>query len=117
MFIEKSLRPTIEFDPTAGQAEPVLAHYFSNKVDPMRSALPLLAEIAEEERVLVVTSPLGELVDEAIRLHRHEDFRDMVVVDEKHRAYFAAVRASLARALAKLDQVQFAAMDDEDEQD
>lgn len=117
MFIEKSLHPTIEFDPASDQPEPVLVHFLSNKVDPMKSALPLLAESAEEERVLVVTSPLGELVDETIRLHRHEDYRDMVVVDEKHRAYFAAVRASLARALAKLDQVQFAAMDDEDEQD
>lgn len=117
MFIEESLHPTIEFDPASGQTEPVLAHYFSNKVDPMKSALPLLAEGAEEERVLVVTSPLGELVDEAIRLHRHPDYLDMVVVDEQQRGYFAAVRASLAQALAKLDQVQFAAMEDGDEED
>ncbi len=115
MFIERQQHPTVEFDPSAGQQEPIIAHYFSNKVDPFKSVLPLLGQDGEGERVLVVTAPLRELVDETIRLHRHPDYLDMVVVDEKHRAFFAAVRESLAQALAKVDQMQFAAMDDEGE--
>lgn len=116
MFIERLQHPAIEYDPDAGQQEPTLVHYFSNRVDPFKSVLPqLVAASGDGERVLVVASPLREVVDEAIRLHRHPDYLDMVVVDEKHRAYFAAVRESLVRALTKLEQVQFAAMDDEDE--
>lgn len=115
MFIERQKHPSIEFDPAAGQAEPTIAHYFSNSVDPFKSALPLLAEAGEGERVLVVSSPLSQLLDETIRLHRHPDYADLVVVDEKHRDLFTAVRAALLQALAKLDAIQFARMDDEDE--
>lgn len=117
MFIERQQHPTIEFDPKSGQAEPSLAHYFSDRADPFKTVLPLLVEGAgrEVERVLVVTSPLSEVVDEAIRLHRHPDYRDMVVVDEKQRPFFDAVRMSLEQALAKINAVQFARMDDEEE--
>lgn len=115
MFIERQQHPTIEFDPAAGQEEPTIAHYFSNLVDPFKSALPLLTEGGEGERVLVVSSPLSQVVDETIRLHRHEDYPAMVVVDEKRRAFFDEIKSSLQQALAKLDQIQFAAMDEEDE--
>lgn len=117
MFIERQQHPTIEFDPAAGQEEPVLAHYFSDRADPFKSVLPLLIEGAAkgEEQVLVVSSPLSEVIDETIRLHQHPDYPAMVVVDEKYRAYFTAVRQSLAQALAKLDAIQFAAMDEDED--
>ena len=115
MFIERQQHPTIEFDAAAGQQEPDIAHYFSNMVDPFKSELPLLAEGGDGERVLVVTSPLSELLDETIRLYRHEDYPSMVVVDEKHRALFEAVKASLQQVLEKVDQIQFAPMEEEDD--
>jgi hypothetical protein len=115
MFIERQQHPTIEFDLAAGQQEPTLSHFFSNQVDPFKAELPVLAEGGDEERVLVVSSPLSELLDETIRLHRAAEFPDMLVVDEQHRAFFGAVRASLQQALAKLDRIQFAVLDDEEE--
>ena len=114
MFIERQQHPTIEFDPSAGQTEPTLSHFFSNQVDPFKSELPVLAA-GDEERVLVVSSPLSQLLDETIRLHRAAEFPDMLLVDEQHREFFDAVRASLEKALAKLDGIQFAALDDGDE--
>lgn len=117
MFIERLLHPTIEFDQAAGQQEPAIVHYLSNQADSLKSVLPVLAEGGEEERVLVVASPLSQLVDETIRLHRHTDYPAMVVVDEAQRPFFEAVRTSLQQALAKLDQIQFARMDDEEEED
>lgn len=115
VFIEQPNHPMIEFDPAAGQQEPMLAHYLSNQVDPFKSALPVLAEGGEEERVLVVASPLSQLMDETIRLHRHTDYPTMMVIDEAQRPFFDAIRASLLQALAQVDQIQFARMDDEEE--
>ena len=43
MFIERQQHPTIEFDPAAGQQEPTITYFLSNQVDPLKSALPLLA--------------------------------------------------------------------------
>ena len=113
MFIERTHHPTIEFDPAACQQEPTLTHFFSTRAEPLETALPLLAEAGEDERVLVVSSPLSELVDGTIRLHRHEDFPDRPVVDQQHRAFFEAVRASLMHALEKIDAIEFAALDDD----
>lgn len=115
MFIERQHHPSIEFDPATGQQEPNLVFFFSNQVEPLKSALPLLAGGGDEERVLVVSSPLSELIDEAIRLHLDPDCGDSVVVDYKHWAYFEAVRASLQRAIKKIDQIQYAALDDEND--
>ena len=115
MFIKAQQHPDIEFNPDDGQAGPTLVHYFSNRGDPFKSALPVLAEDAGEERVLVVESPLAELVDWTIKLHAHPDFPGRAVVDQKHRAFFEAVRASLAETVAKIDRIQFVAAEDEDE--
>jgi aspartokinase len=115
MFIERLQYPTIEFDAEAGQDEPTLVHYFSDRADPFKAVLPLLIETGEEERVLVVASPLSEVVDETIRLYRHPDYTDSVVADEKHRAFFAAVKASLQQALASIDRIQYAPVDEDDE--
>jgi hypothetical protein len=115
MFIERQQHPTIEFDPSSGQDEPAISHFFSNQVDPLRTALPLLVGGDDEERVLVISSPLSQLLDETIRLHRSSEFSDMLVVDEQHRPFFHAVRASLQHVLAKIDQVRFAALDNEKE--
>lgn len=115
MFIETQQHPTIEFDPEAGQREPALAHYFSDRVAPFRSALPPMTENDEGERILVVKSPLSELVDWTIKLHTHSDFSGRAVVDQKHRAFFEAVKAALAQATAKLEQIEFVAIDDEED--
>lgn len=119
MFIERLQYPTIEFDPDAGQESPTLVHYFSDRADPFKTALPLLIEGAgqDEQRVLVIASPLSELLDETIRLHRHADFLDQVVIDRKQRPFFEAVKASLAEAMAKIDRIQFAAVEDEEADD
>lgn len=114
MFIKAQQHPDIEFNPREGQAQPTLVHYFSNRGDPFKSALPALAESGEEERVLVVESPLAELVDWTLKLHAHPDFPSQAVVDEKHRAFFDAARASLFAAVAKIDQIEYARLDDED---
>lgn len=119
MFIERLQYPTIEFDAEAGQESPTLAHYFSDRADPFKSVLPLLIEGAgqDQERVLVITSPLSEIIDETLRLHRQPDFVDQVVVDRKHRPFFEAVKASLAEAMAKIDGIQFAAVEDPEKDD
>ena len=119
MFIERLQYPTIEFDTEVDQAVPTLVHYFSDRADPFKSVLPLPVDGAgqDQERVLVITSPLSELIDETLRLHRQPDFVDQVIVDHKHRAFFEAVKASLAEAMAKIDQVQFATIEDEEEDD
>jgi len=114
MFIKHRQRPFIEFAPDEGQKAPTLVHYFSDRGEPFASVLPQLTEGGEGERVLVVSSPLSELLDETIRLHRHPDYAAPIVA-EKDREFFAAVRASLEQALAKLDAIQFARMDDEEE--
>ncbi len=117
MFIKKQQHPSIEFIPDEGQHEPHLVHYLSDRADPFKSVLPLLVEGVgkEEERVFLVESPLSEVVDWTIELNRHMDFPDSPVVDEKHRAFFEAVRASLSQAIAKLDRIEYAALDEEDE--
>lgn len=115
MFIKAQQHPDIEFNPGEGQAEPTLVHYFSNRGDPFKSVLPQLAEEGDEERVLVVESPLSKLADWAIQLHAHPDFPDRAVVDHTHRAFFEAVKASLALVVAKLDAIEYAALDDEEE--
>lgn len=116
MFIKKQQRPWIEFNPDEGQQAPALVHYFSDRCDPFKSVLPQLVAAAggDEERVFVVESPLSELIDETIALYRHSDFADQVV-DERHRAFFAAVRRSLEHVIQKIDQIEFATLDDEDD--
>lgn len=115
MFIERLQYPTIEFDPEADQESPTLVHYFSDRAEPFKTVLPLLIAGAAqgEQRVLVVTSPLSEVVDETIRLHRDPDWKDRVVVDEALRPFFDAVKVSLAAAMAKLEQIEFARLDDD----
>lgn len=115
MFIKTQQHPSIEFNPDEGQAAPTLVHYFSNRDDQFKSALPLLTADEEEERVLVVESPLAELVDWTIQLHAHPDFPGRALVDRKHRAFFEALKASLAQAVAKLELIEYAALNDEDE--
>ena len=100
MFIERQQLPTIEYDPAAGQQEPVLAQYFSNAVELLKSPVSLLVH-SEGERVLVVTSPLSQVVDGAIRLHRRPDFADLAVVDNKHRAFFEAVKAAVTQGAGR----------------
>lgn len=119
MFIERVKYPTIEFDVEAGQTAPTLVHYFSDRADPFKSVLPLLIDGADQdqERVLVITSPLSELIDQTLQLYGQPDFVDQVIVDHKHRPFFEAVKASLADAMAKIDQIQFAAVEDEEEDD
>lgn len=116
MFIKRCQHPDIEFNPADGQSEPTLVHYFSNRGDPFRSVLPQLAG-AEDEQVLVVQSPLSELVDWMIKLHAHDTVQGRAVVDQQHRALFEAVKASLAQVTAKLDQVEFAVLEDKEESD
>lgn len=118
MFIEQQHRPWIEFDLEDGQEAPTLVHYFSERCDPFKTVLPQLIETVGEdkERVFVVESPLSEILDETIGLLRHPDFDDRAVVDERHRAFFEAVKLSLGQALAKIDQIEFVAID-EDEDD
>lgn len=119
MFIERLQHPIIEFDPEAGQESPTLVHYFSDRADPFKTVLPLLIEGVgqDQERVLVIASPLSSLIDETLRLHRQPDFVDQVVVDRKHRPFFEAVKASLIEAMEKIDGIQFAAIEDEEEDD
>ena len=69
MFIKRQQHPSIEFSPVEGQQAPTLVHYFSDRGDPFKSVLPLLME----ERVFVVESPLAEVVNWTIDLHKHPD--------------------------------------------
>lgn len=117
MFIKKPQHPWVEFNLEEGQQAPVLVHYFSDRCDPFKSVLPQLIEGAgeEAERVFVVESPLSEIIDETIRLLRHPDFPAQVVIDAKQQAFFEAVRISLAQALAKIDEIQFTALDDDED--
>lgn len=117
MFIKAHLSPTIEFNPGDGQGTPTLVHFLSDRADPFKTVLPQLIEgVGQEvERSLVVESPLSGIVDWTIELHRHPEFPDQVVVDEKDRAFFEAVKASLAQAMAKIDGIQYVALDDENE--
>lgn len=117
MFIKRAQHPSIEFNPDQGQSAPTMVHYFSDRGDPFKSVLPLLSEGAgqEDERVFMVESPLSEVVDWTIELNRHQDFPGRAVVDQKHRAFFEAVRQSLAEAMVKLDRIEYAALDDEDD--
>lgn len=117
MFIKCQQYPSIEFDPAEGQAEPTLVHYFSNRGDPFKSVLPSLAGDGDEEQVLVIESPLAELVDWTIKLHAHPDFPGRIVVDQKDRAFFEAVTASLAQAVAKLDSIEYAQLEDDEGND
>ncbi|WP_027864250.1 hypothetical protein [Massilia alkalitolerans] len=118
MFITRRQHPSIEFIPAEGQQEPHLVHYFSDRGDPFKSVLPLLVEGAgqDEERVFMVESPLSELVSWTIELNRHHGFPDRVLMDEKHRAFFEAVKASLSRAIANIDGIEYARLDEPDEE-
>lgn len=115
MFIERQQHPAIEFDPDAGQLAPTLAHYFSDRADPFKTVLPLLIDSMgqDQERVLVVTSPLNEIVDETIRIHRESGFPNLVVVDQAQQPVFEAIRQSLVEVIAKLDRIQFVPSEDE----
>jgi len=117
MFIRHTQHPDIEFDPSAGQQEPNLVHHFSDRAGPFKTALPVLIAGAgqDEEQVLVVASPLSELLDTTIWLHRETEFKDRVVVDEVHRPFFEAVKASLVAVIAKLEQIEFAVLDHDEE--
>lgn len=117
MFIKRQQHPSIEFIPADGQQEPHLVHYFSDRGDPFKSVLPELMAGADqdEERVFMVESPLSELVNWTIDLNRHQDFLDRVLVDERHRAFFDAVKASLTRAIAQIDGIEYAQLDETDE--
>ena len=119
MFIKRQQHPSIEFLSDEGQQEPTLVHYFSDRGDPFKSVLPLLIEGAEksEERVFMVESPLSEVVNWTIELNRHQDFPDRPVVDKRHRAFFEAVKISLTQAIAKIDQIEYAALDEEEGDD
>lgn len=119
MFIKKQHRPWIEFNPEDGQQAPALVHYFSDRCDPFKTVLPqLIKGVGEgEERVFVVESLLSEIMDETIGLHREPDWPDRVVVDERHRAFFEAVRLSLTQAITKIDQIEFATLEDDGEDD
>lgn len=117
MFVEKLHHPTIEYDRAAGQQEPMLAHFLSTRAEPLKTALPLLAKAGDDERVLVVASPLRELLDETIRLHRDMDYPDMIVVDQGRREFFEAVKASLEQVLAKIDLIQYAALEEDEDED
>lgn len=94
-------------------------HYFSNRAEPFKSVLPQLTEDAggDQERVFIVESPLSEVLDEAIRIHREPEWPDQVVVNERHRAFFEAVKLSLTEALAKIDQIAFVTLDDGEDDD
>lgn len=78
--------------------------------------LPLLIEgVGQEvERIFMVESPLSEVVDWTIELNRHMDFPDRAVVDEKHRAFFDAVKQALLEAMAKVERIEYAAEDKDD---
>lgn len=116
MFIKKQQRPSIEFDPEDGQHAPALVHYFSDRCDPFKTVLPQLiaATGGDTEVVFIAESPLSELLDETIRVYREPDWPDQVVVDERHRAFFEAVKVSLGKALAKLNQIEFVVVDEDD---
>lgn len=114
MFIKRQQHPSIEFSLEEGQQAPTLVHYFSDRGDPFKSVLPLLTGGADEERVFMVESPLAELVDWTIELHKHPD---LPLVDERHRAFFQAVRASLEQAMSKIDRLEYAKLDDDEEED
>lgn len=68
----------------------------------------------DEERVFVVESPLSELIDETIGLHRNPDFPGGTVIDERHRAFFATVKLSLEQAIAKIGQIEFAVINEDE---
>jgi hypothetical protein len=95
---------------------PALVHYFSNRVDPFKTVLPQMIAGAgdDQERVLIVESPFSELLNETIRVYREPDWPDQVVVDERHRAFFDAVRRSLTEVIARIDQIEFADLDDDE---
>ncbi|MGG7603562.1 hypothetical protein [Massilia sp. BKSP1R2A-1] len=116
MFIERQQHPAIEFDEAAGQLEPTLVHYFSDRGDPFKSVLPLLIEGAgqDDERVFVVESPLAQVVNWTIELHKHPD---LPLVDERHRAFFQAIRSSLEQAIAAVDRIEYAKLDDDEPED
>jgi hypothetical protein len=114
MFLKKQQRPWVEFSFEEGHQVPTLVHYFSDRCDPFKTVLPQLIEGAEagDERVFVVDSPLSEIIDETISLHRYSDWPDRVVVDERQRAFFEAVKLSFAEAMAKVDQIEYAINDE-----
>ena len=71
----------------------------------------------DEERLFVVEAPLSEVADETICLHRHPNWPARVVIDESHRAFFEALKLSLGQALAKLEQIEFVMIDEDDDAD
>lgn len=91
-------------------------HYFSDRCGTFKFVLPILSAAAGQglEHVLTVESPLAEIVDEVIRVHREPHWPDRIMVDERHRAFFKSVKLSLTRALAKVEQIEFVTIQDED---
>jgi hypothetical protein len=80
-------------------------HYFSDRCGPSKAVSPQLIEGtgSNEERIFIVQSPLGEVIEETIRLHWELEWPDQVVVDERHRAFFEALKLSLTDAVPKID--------------
>lgn len=78
MFIEPQQHLAFEFDEATGQLKQTLVYFFSDRAEPFKTVLPLLVAGAAQGKqwVLIVTSPLSEVVDETIRLYRHPDFLD-----------------------------------------
>lgn len=76
-----------------------LGALLQRQCDSFKTVLPQLIQGAasDEERVFIVESPLSELIDQTIALHREPDWPDQVVVDERYRAFFEAIKLSLAR--------------------
>jgi hypothetical protein len=119
MLITKLQRPCIEFNLAEGHQAPTLVHCFSNRADPFMTVLPQLVAGTglDEERAFVVESPLSEILDDPIWLDKHPDFPGGVVIDEKHRAFFAAVKLSLEQAITKIDQIEFVVTDEDGDYD
>lgn len=117
MFIKRQQHPSIEQIPEEGQLGPHLVHYFSDRGEPFKSVLPLLIEGVgqKDETVFMVESPLSEVVDFTIQLNRHQDFPHRVVVDQRHREFFEAVKRSLLEAAAKVDRIEYVRLDDEED--
>jgi hypothetical protein len=70
---QKQQHPSIEFNPADGQLAPALVYYFSDRSDPLKTVLPQLIAAAggEQEHVLIIESPLSELLNETIRVYRN----------------------------------------------
>lgn len=50
MVITTKHKPSVEFDLEAGQTEPTLVHFFSDRADPSKMVLPQLMEGAAKRK-------------------------------------------------------------------